>query len=131
MADSLHASVRPFDRVANAAALRRLAQAPSAPWLHTEVARRMGERLEIIRKKPEALIDWWGFLGAGAPATLAGALTLAYSGEGGNGFPVGAALLGTGGSALVGGLIFLGIGATLASEQVPMENCTRDLKANH
>jgi malonyl-CoA O-methyltransferase len=46
-------------------ALRRLAAAEAPPWLHGEVARRMGERLAIIRARPTALLDWWGFAGAG------------------------------------------------------------------
>ena len=46
--------------------LRRLARADEAPWLHAEVARRMAERLEIILIKPQALLDWWGFSGAGS-----------------------------------------------------------------
>jgi malonyl-CoA O-methyltransferase len=66
MADSPIAAARPFDRVATDAALRHLAKAPEPPWLHREVARRMGERLQIIRVQPEWLIDWWSFLGAGA-----------------------------------------------------------------
>ena len=65
MADIPRAASRPFDPIAAAAALRRLARAPKAPWLHGEVARRMGERLEIIRLQPELILDWWGFLGAG------------------------------------------------------------------
>jgi len=60
------AAARPFDDVATEAALRRLARQPSPPWLHGEVARRMGERLELIRMKPERLIDWWSHLGAGS-----------------------------------------------------------------
>lgn len=36
------------------------------PWLHQEIARRMGERLSLIRLKPELLLDWWGGLGASA-----------------------------------------------------------------
>jgi malonyl-CoA O-methyltransferase len=47
-------------------ALHRLARAESPPWLHTEVARRMAERLLIILAKPQALIDWWSFGGAGS-----------------------------------------------------------------
>ena len=58
-------SARRLDPVAVQAALRRLARAPEPPWLHIEVARRMAERLEIILRKPELVIDWWGFLGAG------------------------------------------------------------------
>jgi len=57
---------RRLDATAVAAALRRLARVPQAPWLHGEVARRMAERLEIIRVQPEWLIDWWSFLGAGS-----------------------------------------------------------------
>ena len=60
----LHA--RRLDPVAVNAALRRLARAPQAPWLHAEVARRMAEKLRIIVLKPERLIDWWSVLGAGA-----------------------------------------------------------------
>ena len=48
------------------ASLRRLARAPQAPWLHAEVARRMAERLAIIRLKPELVLEWWAFLGAGS-----------------------------------------------------------------
>lgn len=60
-------SQRRLDAAAVAHALHRLAAADQPPWLHTEIARRMGERLEIIRLKPTAVIDWWGWLGAGAP----------------------------------------------------------------
>ena len=57
---------RRLDPVAVSAALRRLARAPQAPWLHAEVARRMADKLQLIVLKPERLIDWWGVLGAGA-----------------------------------------------------------------
>ena len=60
----LHA--RRLDPVAVNAALRRLARAPQAPWLHAEVARRMADKLQVIVLKPERLIDWWSALGAGA-----------------------------------------------------------------
>lgn len=46
-------------------ALNRLAAAGSPPWLHGEVARRMAERLDIIRLKPSVLVDWWGYAGMG------------------------------------------------------------------
>ena len=59
-------AARGLDTVAVDAALRRLARAPQAPWLHGEVARRMAQRLEIIRLKPELILDWWSFGGAGA-----------------------------------------------------------------
>lgn len=48
--------------------LARLARAESAPWLHQEVARRMAERLPVIREAPQCWLDWWGFLGGGAAA---------------------------------------------------------------
>ena len=64
---------RRLDATAVAAALRRLARAPQTPWLHGEVARRMAQRLEIIKLQPELVIDWWSSLGGGA-----GLLTQAY-----------------------------------------------------
>jgi malonyl-CoA O-methyltransferase len=64
-------SQRALDAAAVDAALRRAAPA-EPPWLHAEIARRMGERLSVIRLQPHALIDWWSFLGAGA-AVLAAA----------------------------------------------------------
>jgi malonyl-CoA O-methyltransferase len=57
---------RRLDVVAVNAALLRLARTPQAPWLHAEVARRMAEKLQLIRLKPQRLIDWWSVLGAGA-----------------------------------------------------------------
>lgn len=51
--------------------LRRLAAAPAAPWLHEEVARRMAERLSIIRQPPVRWLDWWGGWGGGASAVAA------------------------------------------------------------
>ena len=51
--------------------LRRLARAEAPAWLHQEVARRMAERLPVIRQAPERWIDWWAFTGAGAAAVQA------------------------------------------------------------
>ncbi len=51
--------------------LDRLARADSPPWLHQEVARRMAERLPVIRQAPERWLDWWAFTGAGAPVVQA------------------------------------------------------------
>lgn len=51
--------------------LDRLARADSAPWLHQEVARRMAERLPVIRQAPTQWLDWWGFTGAGAAVVQA------------------------------------------------------------
>jgi malonyl-CoA O-methyltransferase len=43
---------------------RRLGQATEPPWLHGEVARRMAERLSLIRLQPRSLLDWGSFNGA-------------------------------------------------------------------
>jgi malonyl-CoA O-methyltransferase len=59
-------TARGLDAGAVRMALSRLARAPQAPWLHAEVARRMAQRLEIIRLKPEVILDWWSFTGASA-----------------------------------------------------------------
>ena len=63
--DDPHAARR-LDTVAVRAALRRLARAPEPPWLHAEVARRMAQRLEIVRARPRRILDWWCGLGASA-----------------------------------------------------------------
>lgn len=55
---------RPLDTVALARVQQRLNRAYSAPWLHGEVARRMAERLPVIRLQPQQLIDWGAHLGA-------------------------------------------------------------------
>jgi malonyl-CoA O-methyltransferase len=44
----------------------RLAARPSPPWLHGEIARRLSERLPIVKQVPEHVFDWWSELGAGA-----------------------------------------------------------------
>ena len=46
----------------------RLAAQPAPPWLHGEVARRMSERLSIVKQVPQHVFDWWSELGAGAAA---------------------------------------------------------------
>ena len=38
--------------------LRTAYRAPQPPWLHTEVARRMAERLPVIRIAPARVLDW-------------------------------------------------------------------------
>lgn len=48
-----------------AAHLRRAARAPDPPWLHGEVARRMAQRLAIMRAEPRQIIEWWAALGHG------------------------------------------------------------------
>jgi malonyl-CoA O-methyltransferase len=49
---------RPVDAVALARWRRRLRDAPEPPWLHTEAARRMAERLAVVRLQPPAVVDW-------------------------------------------------------------------------
>lgn len=63
---------RPVDPAALAQVLQRVQRAPQAPWLHGEVARRMAERLAVVRLRPETVIDWSAFLG-GSRALLAAA----------------------------------------------------------
>lgn len=50
---------RPVQAAALARMARRLSLAGEAPWLHTEVATRMAQRLGVVRLQPRALIDWW------------------------------------------------------------------------
>jgi len=45
---------------------RRLAAAYEPPWLHREVARRLAERLQVLRQPPQLWLDWGGYLGGGA-----------------------------------------------------------------
>lgn len=45
----------------------RLAAQPAPPWLHGEIARRMSERLSIVKQVPLHVFDWWSELGGGAP----------------------------------------------------------------
>ncbi len=54
---------RAIDSAAVAAVLRRAGRAGSAPWLHTEVARRMVERLAVFKQRPQRIIEWWGCTG--------------------------------------------------------------------
>ncbi len=60
---------RAVDARALARAARRLAGAAQAPWLHAEVARRMAERLAIVRLAPTCVLDWAAHAG-GAEALL-------------------------------------------------------------
>jgi malonyl-CoA O-methyltransferase len=66
MNDAPATTARRLDASAVHAVLRRLLRVPTPPWLHGEVARRMAERLSIIKLKPALLLDWWGHLGASA-----------------------------------------------------------------
>jgi malonyl-CoA O-methyltransferase len=58
------ATARTIDGAALDRAVRRSAAARSAPWLHAEVARRMAERLSVVRTTPSLVLDWWGTAGA-------------------------------------------------------------------
>lgn len=51
------------DAVALARTLARLCAAGQVPWLHEEAARRMAERLPLIRLQPQRVLDWSGPLG--------------------------------------------------------------------
>ncbi|HET9823475.1 MAG TPA: methyltransferase domain-containing protein [Burkholderiaceae bacterium] len=64
--DAPVSTVRALDAMAASRAAQRLARAPVAPWLHGEVARRMAERLPIVRRVPERVLDWWAHAGGGA-----------------------------------------------------------------
>ncbi|HTP74547.1 MAG TPA: biotin synthase [Burkholderiaceae bacterium] len=60
-----------FDDAAARRLRARLARAAQPPWLHVEVARRMAERLPIIRQPPQRWLDWWAHVGGGASAVRA------------------------------------------------------------
>ncbi len=57
---------RPVQAAALQSIARRLGRAGQAPWLHAEVARRMAERLQLIRARPATVLDWWSGQGASA-----------------------------------------------------------------
>ena len=58
---------RPLDAQALARVLGRLNRAAGPPWLHGEVARRMAERLAVIKLQPKAVADWPAHTGASRP----------------------------------------------------------------
>ncbi|HNU11825.1 MAG TPA: biotin synthase [Rubrivivax sp.] len=53
-----------IDRAALTRVAARLCAAGAPPWLHGEAARRMAERLTLIRLRPDPVLDWSGPLGA-------------------------------------------------------------------
>jgi malonyl-CoA O-methyltransferase len=63
---------RDLDDTAVRRVARRLATAAEPPWLHGEVARRMAERLPMILRRPDTVVEWSGHLGA-SDALLAAA----------------------------------------------------------
>ena len=62
---------RPLDERALVHVLQRLSHAGQAPWLHGEVARRMAERLPVIKQQPDVVLDWHAGLGGGGAALAA------------------------------------------------------------
>ncbi|MFO1228144.1 MAG: biotin synthase [Roseateles sp.] len=60
-----------IDVVAVSRQARRLAQADAPPWLHQEVAKRMAERLDFIKLRPQQVLDTSAWLGASAEALKA------------------------------------------------------------
>ncbi len=59
-----HSARRALDAAALAHAQRRLQRAQQPPWLHGEAARRMAQRLPVIRLQPQRVVDWGAFAGA-------------------------------------------------------------------
>lgn len=51
------------DAAAVARALRASGMRRHAPWLHTEVARRMQERMSALRTPPKTILNWWAHWG--------------------------------------------------------------------
>ena len=49
---------------------RRIDAAPQPPWLHAEAARRMADRLSVIKLQPERVLDWSGPAGASSGLLL-------------------------------------------------------------
>lgn len=68
MADDAPArsTARRIDDAALARLVRRASAAADPPWLHEEVARRMGERLALVRLRPSRVAAWWARAGGGA-----------------------------------------------------------------
>ncbi len=56
--DANASAPRPVDPRALARWRRRLREAADTPWLHAEAARRMAERLAVVKLQPQAVLDW-------------------------------------------------------------------------
>jgi malonyl-CoA O-methyltransferase len=61
-------TARAVDTVAVLRSQQRLSLAHQAPWLHTEVARRMAKRLSLMKAQPATVLDWWAASGGGREA---------------------------------------------------------------
>jgi malonyl-CoA O-methyltransferase len=59
------AAVRPVDLRSLDRVRARLLERAAVPWLHSEVATRMGERLSVVKKVPRRVLDWGGAIGGG------------------------------------------------------------------
>lgn len=64
MSPTTSSTSRALDGRAVQRALRRMARAGEAPWLHAEAARRMAEKLPMIKRVPQEVLQWSGALGA-------------------------------------------------------------------
>jgi malonyl-CoA O-methyltransferase len=53
-----------IDATALSRHLRRLATSAEPPWLHADIARRMAERLPLIKLQPQRVLQWSAHLGA-------------------------------------------------------------------
>lgn len=60
-----------MDPVALRRVFARLHAAQCAPWLHDEVARRMAQRLPIVRLQPQTVVEWAPQVGGGGAAVHA------------------------------------------------------------
>ena len=56
--DATASAPRPVDAMALQRWRRRLRSAPDTPWLHAEAARRMAERLAVVKLQPPSVLDW-------------------------------------------------------------------------
>ncbi len=65
LAETESSAPRPVDALALRLLRRRLHRAATVPWLHAEVARRMAERLPIVRMQPQTVLAWGLRVGGG------------------------------------------------------------------
>ena len=65
MASADGSKARGLDELAARAALARLARRETVPWLHSEIARRLIERLAPLRAEPGRIVEWWAGPGDG------------------------------------------------------------------
>ena len=70
---------RPLDAAALVRVRHRLQRQTQPPWLHGEVARRMGERLSLVKLHPARVLDWGAFVGAGQAVLAAAYPTAAFT----------------------------------------------------